>query len=304
MNIQYEYDLATGNWKSLELTKATRNDQADSKETREDISPRSLNIRDLGYITLVYLKAVIAKKAYFVNRLPKVGVYQLIEGKYQVVDWKLLDNKIKREKHQYYEFEVYLGKQEKIKSRMILSAVADKEVNKRLRKARKAGKRTKGYQLSKEYKIKAKYSIYITNVPSDVLSTIDVVKTYKLRWQIELIFKTWKSNLNVHKTKDVKKERMECQLFAKLIWILINTKLFQIANFLLQKKNPCMGCSPPKFFKRAIKFSGSLMNAFNDKSQFLYWYNKTIGPIIPYLIVEKRLKEDTHYQTLNNIING
>lgn len=73
MNFQYEFDLFSGNWTSLELTKATRNDQTDSNETVNDIKQGSLNIRDLGYITPTYLKAVEKNIAYYINRLPKIG---------------------------------------------------------------------------------------------------------------------------------------------------------------------------------------------------------------------------------------
>ena len=87
MNMQFEYDLLSGSWNCIELTKATRNDQADSKETADDIYSNGLYIRDLGYITTTYLLAVCRKNAYFINRLPKIGVYILSEGEYEPINW-------------------------------------------------------------------------------------------------------------------------------------------------------------------------------------------------------------------------
>lgn len=42
MNIQYEYDLLSGNWISLELTTIKRNDRQDSKETIDKIAKGAL----------------------------------------------------------------------------------------------------------------------------------------------------------------------------------------------------------------------------------------------------------------------
>lgn len=110
MNLQYEIDLITGDWNSLELTKATRNDQTDSAETAPEIKKGSLNIRDLGYVTPTYLKGVEKNEAYYINRLPKIGAYQLIEGIYESIDWVVLDKGIKEKRLNQLELEVYIGK--------------------------------------------------------------------------------------------------------------------------------------------------------------------------------------------------
>ena len=88
MNVQYEYDLLSKNWTRLELTQATRNDQTESKETADEIRTGSLNIRDLGYITSAYLSAIQQKGAYYLNRLPKIGVFILDKGAYKKLDWE------------------------------------------------------------------------------------------------------------------------------------------------------------------------------------------------------------------------
>jgi hypothetical protein len=301
MNFQYEFDLFTGNWNSLELTKATRNDQTDSKETISEIKQGSLNIRDLGYITTTYLKGIDKNEAYYINRLPKIGGYQLIKNDYEPIDWKALDKKIKEKGLDHLELEVYLGEKDKIKTRLLLAPVPDCVAQERIRKAKQGGKRSNGYQLSKEYKIKAHHNIYISNVPQDILTIGQVIEAYKLRWQIELVFKTWKSNLNIHKIKTMKKERMECQLIAKLIWILLNSQIFQLVNNVLKVNRPDIGCSLVKFYKRAKKFSQTLRYIINNRCSLTNWFITTIIPIITDLIVEKRMNENTHCQIFNDI---
>ena len=301
MNIQYEYDLLTGEWHSLELTKATRNDQTDSKETIDKIIEGSLNIRDLGYITTTYLKAVENNHAYYLNRLPKIGVYKKNNQGCEPLSWEAIDKKMKKGKFKHLEFDVYLGKDNKIKTRMVIYPVPKDVANKRVRKAAQGGKRTEGYQISKEYKIKARYNIFITNVPGKIIPAEEIVNAYRLRWQIELIFKAWKSNLRIHKVKAVKKERMECQLIARLIWILLNSKMLAIANIALREKYPGMGCSPIKFFKQAKKLSQTLMATIENFELFYNWVKASIIPIIPYLAIEKRRKEKTHCEILDEL---
>ena len=71
-----------------------------------------------------------------------------------------------------------------------------------------------------------------------MLKAADIIQLYRLRWQIELVFKTWKSLLCIHKVKAVKKDRLECQLLARFIWILMNWKIFRCIDTFIQNQRP------------------------------------------------------------------
>ncbi|WP_417006706.1 transposase [Aquibacillus salsiterrae] len=56
---------------------------------------------------------------------------------------------------------------------------------------------------------------------------------YSLRWQVKILFKTWKSLLKIHEVKRMKVERFECHLYGTLISLLISSTLaFQIREAL------------------------------------------------------------------------
>jgi hypothetical protein len=77
----------------------------------------------------------------------------------------------------------------------------------------------------------------MTNISDEILTAKQIYEVYSLRWQIELIFKTWKSVYNMAKIKDVKIERFECQLYGKLILVLLSsTFTFRARAVLLIKK--------------------------------------------------------------------
>ncbi len=130
------------------------------------------------------------------------------------------------------EKEVYLGLKEKLKTRLIIHLMPEKEVAKRIRKAREtAKKKARQKQLTKEYIARAHLNLLTTNAGADQIPAENVWKLYRLRWQIELAFKIWKSICNIEKVKKVKKHRLECYIYSKLIFIVLGWQIvWQIAR--------------------------------------------------------------------------
>ena len=53
------------------------------------------------------------------------------------------------------------------------------------------------------------------------------MKLYKIRWQIEILFKVWKSILQIGQVHKMKPERFLCLLYGQLIWTVLQMKIFQ-----------------------------------------------------------------------------
>lgn len=299
MNLQYEYDLMSGRWISLELTSVKRNDQQDSKQTIQSLQKGELYIRDLGYITPTYLKSIIEKKAYFLNRIPPQANIYTCENK--PMDWKHISGKLKKTGMRTLDMDVLIYKRELLKCRLVIEMVTDNEYKNRLRQAERSAKKH-GVGLSKEHKLRCRYNAYITNVERKILPIEKIRKTYYLRWQIELVFKTWKSFFEINKLKKVKKERLECQLLSKLIWILLNWQLFQSCNHYVQRQASQYGVSILKFFKRCISFSNTLREVVLKNLDMSYWLRKIFLPRIENTGCEAPAGKTTHYQNLDALI--
>ncbi|EHL75611.1 hypothetical protein HMPREF1015_02761 [Bacillus smithii 7_3_47FAA] len=70
--------------------------------------------------------------------------------------------------------------------------------------------------------------------PTNILLTHEL---YSLRWQVELLFKGWKSLFDLDRVKKMKKERFECHLYGTLIAILVTqTLLFQARRYWHQRE--------------------------------------------------------------------
>lgn len=143
-----------------------------------------------------------------------------------------------------------------------------------------------------------RYNTFITNVCCSILPVAVIRKTYYLRWQIELVFKTWKSFFRIDKIKKVKKERLECQLLAKLLWILINWNLFRTCNKHAREIDNGQGVSILIFFKRCIKFTATFRMVLLKKLSITKWLEQIYLPLIADCACEAPKNKKSHYQTL------
>lgn len=298
MCMQYEYDLVSGNWLSIAITKGLRNDQRDASETIEFVTAGDLHIRDLGYITPAYLSGVVERKAFFLNRLPAMaGVFT---NEMKPLDWKKVNQLLNARRATSMEMDVLVYEKSRIPCRLIIERVSESEYAKRLAKANAIAK-SKRIGVSELHKIKLRFNTFITNVSPQILPIAAIRKTYYLRWQVELVFKTWKSFFSINKVKHVKKERLECQLLARLLWILINWQLFKNYNQHIRNINGSKGVSIIMFFKRCLKFATTLRLVLQKRMGVTQWLKYVYLPLVIDCICEAPVNKRTHYETLSLI---
>lgn len=298
MNLQYSFDIKSGQWQYLEFTRATDNDQSHSPRIMDDVQANDLLIRDLGYITHDYLKSIVDHDAWFINRMPPKWVPRQIKNNTSI-DWRSVHRKIKKHKLNFIEIDVSTGgKSGTIPCRLIISLVPLATYKKRIAKAEQHA-RQKGHRISEEYRVRCWFNTFMTNIPPDRLAAKDINKVYSIRWQIELVFKTWKSLLLIDKCKPVKKPRFECQLLAKFIWILLNWKIFHAVSKFILEHSPDNNCSVWKFFKLSKHHAYSLRMVTNRKLTFEQWCQVFIYPIISGILIEPKKQKTPHHKILN-----
>lgn len=287
ISVQYEYDFLSGQSLDLRLTSGVKNDQSDSADFTHDIQENDLFLRDMGYCTLSFMSKIHSAKAYFVNRLtPRVNIYSEPDSK-DPVDINFYLKKVKKDNLEYLEVPVFLGKKDRIPVRLVVSLADETTYEKRLRKTSKQARST-GNKVSDKFKARARLNIMVTNAPAEILKGKDIRKVYSLRWQIELIFKTWKSLATIDEFNTSKIHRFECQLYGKLIWIILNLNIFNWLQHQVLQKNKVL-CSIWKYFRLIQNISDYLITALKSHKELITLLDqlKDFAPKILYLEKKK-----------------
>ena len=223
--IKIQFDFGIFNWGIYDLSigEMAKPDIKDAMESNDSVNEGDIIIRDLGYIGVGALEKI---KGNYLNRLHSCNIYESEEQEAKQLDFKTLYESLKKQGGKAIEKEIYITSK-KFKTRLIASLVPEEVYAQRVRSHRKTAQR-KGRTVSKNTLLRLRFNLYITNLSSEQLKAEEVRNIYRLRWQIELVFKAWKSYEHVGKLKEVKSERILMELYAKLIWILLKTRIERV----------------------------------------------------------------------------
>lgn len=94
---------------------------------------------------------------------------------------------------------------------------------------RQAQARHKQQPLSPQHQALLGWSIYLTNLPD--LSAPQALALARLRWQIELLFKLWKSHAQLLTSRSAHPIRQQVETLAKLIAVLISHWLLLVTGW-------------------------------------------------------------------------
>lgn len=291
--IQYEYDVKSGRILDLTITPSSRPDVKDAKETMLNLEKGDLIIRDLGYFSLEVIKQIQLKQASFISRIDSTTkIYTQKQGRLKEVDFEALRRLMLMQGLGRVEMSVLIGKIARIPLRLVIELMPEDVYEKRMRAINKGNKK-KNRRTSKEYAIRARYNLFVTNVKQDILAASAIAAIYKVRWQVELVFKAWKSTFGIDNTRKMKYVRWLCLLYAKLLVIVINwriimelrAQLFNQAGKMLST-DKCFKTLKDSMhsFRQAIKEGGESLPGFFSKITHLltekHWLekrNKKVG---------------------------
>ncbi|AJH85811.1 transposase (IS4 family) domain protein [Bacillus cereus G9241] len=233
----------------MKIEPGKRSDQAYGATRTDMIQKNELYIRDLGYFRLQDFKSIQDKQGYYLSRLKlptkiyrkecETVVFKTKPAQLRAVYIQIhLEDIMKQlQPGQVYELhDVYVGSKDKLPTRIVVYRCTEEQKQKRLHD-RAIREKKKGITYTERTKLLQGITVYMTNIPTEWVPKEKIYDLYSLRWQIELLFKIWKSWFQIHRCKSIKQERLECHLYGQLISILLcSSTMFKMRELLLRKK--------------------------------------------------------------------
>lgn len=229
LKINIIYDLLSGRFVHLSEHSGAKSDQTLGQETLEHLQKNDLLIRDLGYLKITNLDKIQKIGAFYLSRICGSTTIRLEKNGEPVNFAKLFGKKSIDGKLDIY---AYVGT-DKHYTRLVAYRVPEEIGAERKRKLNQHCK-LKGHKTMSENVSRKDFNIYITNVPAEIWPSEFIATIYRLRWQIELIFKSWKSQLKIDFMEGKDKFRILVLLYSKWIVILICTNFYELAMFYLK----------------------------------------------------------------------
>ncbi len=225
MKVQVAYDYLNAQLQALSIHQANEPDQRDGG-LLEQVCEDALLIFDLGYFDQEVLLQIDEGGAYFATRYQtQTGLYDCETG-HRVI----LAEQLQACEGNYFESQYRLGAEAKVLIRLVARRVSPQEAEKRRRGLKRKAKQG-GYTASQNSLGLGDWEIIISNLPMEWTAQ-QILDLYRIRCQIELIFKAWKSYLDLSDYGYWRAERVLCQLFATLIGAVLCHSSFAIVRFI------------------------------------------------------------------------
>jgi len=222
MKFHLMLDYKSGKYESIVITDGISPDQNYIDKAIERVNPGELLIDDLGYFKQEAVMDIDQRGAYFLCRFNhRNNLYKEEDGKLVKFDLMSELMRVQKKGGDLCEFDVWFQKRgRKVKMRLTCEIVPEEVAEDRRKNARKVA-RKKGRKPTGKHLFFLGWNLYITNIEKTILETESVGLVHKVRWYVELVFKSWKSYHGLTQVRGERKERIECFIYGRLIMMTI-----------------------------------------------------------------------------------
>jgi hypothetical protein len=179
------------------------------------LPPGSLRLADPGYFDLDVFAAYSSRGAYWLSRLQaKTAVYAAGARVRDLAAW------LAGRAGGPVDVAVAVGSRQRLACRLLALRVPEAVAQKRRQRLREKASK-KGRTPHPEQLALCAWTIWITNVPAEQLTVTEAWVLSRCRWQIELLFKLWKSHGEIDQSRSRKPYRVLCEVYAKLLALVV-----------------------------------------------------------------------------------
>lgn len=215
LKLQVQLDLRHGTLQGPALQDGRASDQT-TPLWEAPLVAGALYLADLGYFRLRRFAEIDAADAYWLTRYQHGTVLFTEDGQRWDNPLALLE----RQQCGQVDLPVTVGVGERLAARLLALRVPQEVADQRRRRLREAARKD-GKQPTALTLALASWTIFLTNAPAELLGLHEALVMGRARWQIELLFKLWKSHGHIDETRGGQPWRVLCEVYAKLLAVLV-----------------------------------------------------------------------------------
>ena len=211
VKVQAVFDLLGSAFLKLKVGNYAQTDSKAAEDTSSLVGSKDLLCWDLGYFNLSAFGDILARGADILTRA-RAGAVILDAASGDRID--LLAMLRGRGEA---DMSVLVGEKKRLPMRLVAYKLPKKIADERRRKAKEGAKR-RGQQIKKATLDLLDWGIYLTSCSCDQLPVEKVKELYAQRWNVEILFKSFKSHMRLAEVPSYACEEMAlCLIYATLL---------------------------------------------------------------------------------------
>jgi hypothetical protein len=259
LKLVLEMEVRTGLFTAAEVLSGLANEKT-ADLAAQPLPKGALLLEDMGFLNAERLQDYMEQGVYFLTRVPSwTAFFEKKKGRkgyvrLDVVKW------LRQAKGCHLERAVHVFHEGKLALRLLAVRVPEEVAAQRRQRVRQEAQQ-RGRAVSQQKLDLCEWNVLVTNAPRSKISVSEGWELRRVRWQIELVFKVFKSEGGLERTQARSRERVLSELYAKLLAMVVVRWVLLAAGF-----QPLRHSGQPAA-RRVQKRAGALVRALGSRRQ-------------------------------------
>lgn len=222
----FEAEVTTGELTEVSVLAGLDNERL-AEVAGKPLPAGALLLEDLGFFSGERLQAYVEQGVYFLSRVPAWTAFFDEEG-------RRLDlvKELRRFQGHCLERRVRILHGSHLEVRLLAVRVPAEEARQRRERVRREAKE-RGRPVSQKKLDLCEWNVLVTNAPAELIGRWEAHALRRVRWQIELVFKVFKSEGKIDQTRSENPCRVLCELYAKLLGMVVQQWALLAAGYVM-----------------------------------------------------------------------
>jgi hypothetical protein len=254
LKLVLEMEVGTGLFTEAEILSGLDNEKT-AQIAGKPLPAGSLLLEDMGFLAGERLHEYVSQGVYVLTRVPAWTAFFEPKGKgfrrLDLLKW------LRRAVGDRLERSVCVFHQQKLQLRLLAVRVPQEVAEQRRQQVRRDAKK-RGRPVSQRKLDLCEWHILLTNAPETLLTVNNACAVRRVRWQVELVFKVFKSEGGIEKTQARNRWRVLAELFGKLLAQVVQHWGLLCAGYVMLRH------SARRLARQVRRRAGSLLRALGS----------------------------------------